>query len=132
MRSMTPARPRRPQVGRLLLGQTLTGAAVSLLALILGGVSDGLSAVSGALVCLLPNAYFAWRAFRLRGARLAREIMNGFYRAEAGKFGLTVALFTLVFVAVPPSNPAFFFGAYVLVQCVHWLGFWLVRTGSRT
>ncbi|QEL12923.1 F0F1 ATP synthase assembly protein I [Kushneria phosphatilytica] len=129
---MTPARPQRPQVGRLLAGQALAGSIIAVLALLTSGEAAGMSALSGALVCLLPNAYFAWRAFRLRGARLAREIMNGFYRAEAGKFGLTVALFTLVFVAVPPSNPAFFFGAYVVVQCVHWLGFWLVRTGSRT
>ena len=86
----------------------------------------------GGAVAWLPNVFFAWQTFRHRGASQARNIVKSFYRAEAGKFGLTAALFTLVFVAVPPSNPAFFFGAYVVTQLAHWLGPWLLRRPSRT
>lgn len=105
---------------------------VALVSALMGGESAALSALLGGLVCLLPNAYFAWRVFRFQGARFARDIVKSFYRAEAGKFGLTAALFTLVFVAVPPSNPAFFFGAYVATLSAQWLGPWLLRRPSHT
>lgn len=123
---------KRPSVRRLLLVQ----AAVVCLATVLGAASGGapvaLSALLGGMVAFLPNAFFAWRVFRYQGARHSRNIVNGFYRAEAGKFGLTAALFTLVFVTVPPSNPAFFFGAYVVTLFVHWLGPWLLGRPSHT
>ena len=98
-----------------------------------GGWDRGtaVSALSGGLVAAIPNAFFAWRAFRYQGAAQARYIVKSFYHAEAGKFGLTAALFTLVFVAVPPSNPAFFFGAYVVTLLAHWLGPWLLRRPSH-
>ncbi|MDR5866533.1 ATP synthase subunit I [Halomonas koreensis] len=126
------ARIKRPSVRRLLLVQL---AAVCLMTLLAGGSGGGPSALSawlGGMVAFLPNAFFAWRVFRHQGARHTRNIVNGFYRAEAGKFGLTAALFTLVFIAVPPSNPAFFFGAYVVTLFVHWLGPWLLRRPSHT
>lgn len=86
-----------------------------------------LSAVSGGLVGLIPNAYFIWRSQMVRGGTRPGQVVLGLYQAEAGKFGLTVALFALVFVTVPPSNPTFFFGAYVAVIFTHWLTPWLIR-----
>lgn len=122
----------RPQVKRLLLAQLAVVALLSALAGIGFGVSGAASAAMGGLVAFLPNAFFAWRVFRYQGARYSRAIVNSFYRAEAGKFGLTAVLFTLVFIAVPPSNPTFFFGAYVVTLFVHWLGPWLVKRPSHT
>lgn len=126
------ARIQRPQVQRLLLAQLAVVALLSLLGAWLSGIPGAASASTGGLVAFLPNAFFAWRVFRYQGARYSRAIINGFYRAEAGKFGLTAALFTLVFIAVPPSNPTFFFGAYVVTLFVHWLGPWLVKQPSHT
>lgn len=126
------ARIKRPSVRRLLLVQLGTVCLASLLGAWSGGGPGALSALLGGAVAFLPNAFFAWRVFRYQGARHTRNIVNGFYRAEAGKFGLTAALFTLVFIAVPPSNPAFFFGAYVVTLFVHWLGPWLLRRPSHT
>ncbi|MDR5894481.1 F0F1 ATP synthase subunit I [Larsenimonas suaedae] len=127
MANQKPAAIRRPIVVRLLVVQ------IAVVVLMIGvsgwthGASGALSSLKGGLVCLLPGFYFAWRAFRLQGARHARQIMTNFYRAEAGKFGLTVALFILIFAAVPPSNPAYFFGAYVAALGVHWLSPLLVK-----
>ncbi|SDG14952.1 ATP synthase protein I [Onishia taeanensis] len=126
------AKLKRPPIARLLVAQSLMLAVVSVLGMLAAGMGGGASALTGSAVALLPNAYFVWRAFRYQGARHTQDIVKGFYRAEAGKFGLTVALFTLVFVAVPPSNPAFFFGAYVATLLVHWLGPWLLRRQSHT
>lgn len=98
---------------------------------VIGGLVSGshgsLSAVSGGLVGLIPNAYFVWCSQMVRGGTRPRQVVLRLYQAEAGKFGLTVALFALVFVTVPPSNLTFFFGAYVAVIFTHWLTPWLVR-----
>jgi ATP synthase protein I len=132
MNEPVPARLKRPQFLRLLMAQAVTIAVFVVLGALFKGEAAALSALTGGLVCLLPNAYFVWRAFRHQGARFARDIVNGLYRAEAGKFGLTAALFTLVFVTVPPSNPALFFSAYVATLFTQWLAPWLLRRPSST
>ena len=131
MQPAAPAKLPRPRIAALILLQC--GVVVGL-ALVAWGVWDrgtAVSALSGGLVAAIPNAFFAWRAFRYQGAAQARYIVKSFYHAEAGKFGLTAVLFTLVFVTVPPSNPAFFFGAYVVTLLAHWLGPWLLRRPSH-
>ncbi|MFM9270319.1 ATP synthase subunit I [Halomonas elongata] len=126
------ARIKRPSIRRLLLAQLAVMGLMMGLAAWSDGGAGAFSALTGGAVAFLPNAFFAWRVFRYQGARHAKNIVNGFYRAEAGKFGLTAVLFTLVFIAVPPSNPAFFFGAYVVTLFAHWLGPWLLRRPSHT
>ncbi|WP_245391742.1 ATP synthase subunit I [Salinicola aestuarinus] len=111
--------------------QTGVVAGLSLIAGVIAGLGPAFSVLTGGLVAAVPTAFFAWRAFRYQGAAQARNIVNSFYKAEAGKFGLTAASFTLVFVVVPPSNPAFFFGAYVVTLLVQWLGPWLLSRPSR-
>ena len=126
MRTASAAR-RRPSFRRLLVAQGGVVLAVALAANLVSGGGALVSALTGGLVCLVPQLYFVWRLGRVRGGRQARRYVSNFYRAEAGKFGLTVALFVIVFVAVPPSNPAFFFVAYVAAQLMHWLTPWLLR-----
>ncbi|MDZ7851494.1 MAG: ATP synthase subunit I [Halomonas sp.] len=121
------AMQRRPNYRRLLQAQAGVVIVVTLLALATGGQKAAISAVTGGLVCLLPNLFFIWRLGVLGSRRQARRFVSSFYRAEAGKLGLTVTLFALVFVSVPPSNLAFFFGAYVAVHFMHWLAPWLLR-----
>ncbi|MCA1768879.1 MAG: ATP synthase subunit I [Halomonas sp.] len=111
---------------RLLGAQGVMVLAVVLLAGVVSGSAATMSALTGGLVCLLPQVYFVWRLVGIRGGRQARQHVVNFYRAEAGKFGLTVALFVMVFVTVPPSNPIFFFSAYVAAQLMHWLAPWLL------
>ncbi|SEL26146.1 ATP synthase subunit I [Halomonas daqiaonensis] len=117
----------RPNYRRLLQAQAGVVIVVTLLGLGVGGQKVAMSAATGGLVCLLPNLFFVWRLGLLGNRRQASRFVSSFYRAEAGKLGLTVALFALVFVSVPPSNLAFFFGAYVAVHFMHWLAPWLLR-----
>ena len=126
------ARIKRPSIQRLLLAQLVVIGLITVIAVVADGLGGAVSALEGGVVAFLPNAFFAWRVFRHQGARHAKKIVNGFYQAEAGKFGLTAVLFILVFIAVPPSNPAFFFGAYVVTLFAHWLGPWLLRRPSHT
>ncbi len=48
------------------------------------GVVAGYSGLCGGLIALLPNMYFAHRAFRFPGARAAQAIVRSFYAGEAG------------------------------------------------
>ncbi|WP_353980509.1 F0F1 ATP synthase subunit I [Salinicola endophyticus] len=131
MQSRAPARLPRPRIAAMILVQFGGVMGMALIAWGVLGQGVALSLLCGGLVAAVPSAFFAWRAFRYQGAGQARYIVKSFYHAEAGKFGLTAALFTLVFVAVPPSNPAFFFGAYVLTLLLQWLGPWLLRRPSH-
>ncbi|WP_110649692.1 ATP synthase subunit I [Salinicola peritrichatus] len=131
MQPTAPAKLPRPRIAALILIQCGVVMGMALIAWGVLGEGTAVSVLTGGLVAAVPSAFFAWRAFRYQGAGQARHIVKSFYHAEAGKFGLTAALFTLVFVAVPPSNPAFFFGAYVVTLLVQWLGPWLLRRPSR-
>ncbi len=124
------ARRRHPDFMRLFLAQGLVTLAMVLLGAYWSGVDGALSSLTGGLVSLLPSLYFVWRGLRTRGGKRVRVSVLNLYQAAMGKFGLTVALFVLVFVAAPPSNPALFFGAYVAAQLMHWLTPWLMRVRS--
>ncbi|MCI0509489.1 ATP synthase protein I [Chromohalobacter marismortui] len=132
MHKAAPARLKGPRLFPLLMLQLMIVLGMAVLAFIWHAPGTALSTLLGGGVAWMPSVLFAWLTFRYRGASQARNIVKSFYRAEAGKFGLTAALFIVVFVAVPPSNPAFFFGAYVVTQLAHWLGPWLLHRPSRT
>jgi len=111
----------RLRVIKLLLVWQFVGAfAVGLLGL-LWGPDAGLGAFLGGIVVWVPNCYFAFRAFKYRGARAARLIVRSFYTGAAGKMLLTAGMFTLVFVNVKPLNaPAVFIG-FASVQMLNWV-----------
>ncbi|NWN83003.1 MAG: ATP synthase subunit I [Halomonas sp.] len=122
---------RRRTLGwRLLRLEVLVMFALVATFTILWGLEEGLSALSGTLVGLLPQTFFVWRSSLARGGRQAHRFVMNLYRAEAGKFGLTVALLAVVFVVVPPSNPISFFSAYVATHLMPWLAAWLRRERS--
>ena len=104
---------------RLLLIQL--GVTV-LIAVMTGLICDGnaaLSATAGGLVCVIPNAYFVNKLFGHHGAHAAKQIVNGFYRGEALKILLSIALFALVFKYLN-VKPSAFFVAYIAAQMVFW------------
>lgn len=127
------AKRRRPPWLRVPALQLVIVILIGLLALWCHGIEALYSALLGGLVGLLPTLYFLWRGLWWGGGssrvQRARFMVSRFYRAAVGKFGLTVVLFVVVFIAVPPSNPAFFFIAYVAAQSMHWLTPWLLRVG---
>ncbi|MWJ29220.1 F0F1 ATP synthase assembly protein I [Halomonas sp. ZH2S] len=121
---------RRMDFRRLFLAQGLAILVTMGIAAWWDGLEGLVSALLGGLVGLLPSVYFVWRGSRQRGGKTPRAKALNFYQAAMGKFGLTVALFVVVFIAAPPSNPAFFFSAYVAVVLMHWLAPWLMP-GNR-
>lgn len=88
------------------------------------GVMDpvtGKSLLVGGLIFLIPQSWFAWRVFRFTGAGAAREVVQGFYRGEAGKFLLTTVGFASAFLVAGPLHAVALFGAYIVLHVVHWL-----------
>jgi ATP synthase protein I len=92
------------------------------------GVTAGYSGLCGGLIALLPNIYFAHKAFRFSGARAAQAIVRSFYAGEAGKLILTAVLFALTFAGVKPLAPLAVFGVFLLTQAVSWFAPLLMRT----
>lgn len=108
----------RPPLGRVLL----VDSGLLAVAVALGWWAEpaaGKSVLMGGLLFLLPQAWFSWRVFRHRGARAAREIVQGFYRAEAGKFLLTAAGFAMAFAYTGPSQAAMLLTTYIVLYVVN-------------
>ena len=90
-----------------------------MIALLFSGMLAAISAGLGGLVSIVPNAYFARKLFQYQGARAARQIVNNFYKGEAMKLLLTVALFAMVFKWFN-IVPWVFFVVYIVTQMVFW------------
>lgn len=104
---------------RLLAVQLGLTFLIALMAWLGFGALAGWSAMLGGLVSVIPNAYFAYRLFQYHGAQAAKRIVNSFYKAEAAKLLMTMALFTLVFTTLSISALPFFL-AFIAVQLVFW------------
>jgi ATP synthase protein I len=91
------------------------------------GLAAAGSALLGGFICLIPNAYFAFRMFRYTGARAARQIVRSFYAAEVSKLMLTAIFFGVAFATIDALvAPALFLG-FIAVQLVNWLAPLLMR-----
>lgn len=73
------------------------------------------SCLLGGLIFILPHLYFAAKVFRYSGAQMASQVAQSFYRAETGKFVLSLVLFAVVFSVVKPLNIVALFLTYLLL-----------------
>ncbi len=120
-----------PPVQKLVAAQLLVVFGLSLMALVLlDRVSAG-SVLIGGLINAIPNAYFAHKAFRYRGARAAQKIVRELYTGEAIKLLLMGAGFALSFLYIKPLNIAALFSGFVLVHITGILVFVRISTPPR-
>lgn len=103
---------------RLLLVQALVTVFISIIAL-LDTVEASYSALIGGGISFLANAYFARKAFAYSGAGAAKQIMNSFYKGEAGKFVITAVLFMLALKFVPNIKPVVLLLSFLAVYFVY-------------
>jgi ATP synthase protein I len=99
----------------------LVGAVLVGLAGLAWNQDAALAAFLGGMIVVLPNCYFAYRAFRYRVARAAQLIVRSFYAGAAGKMLLTAGMFTLVFINLKPLNAPALFAGFALVQTLNWI-----------
>lgn len=127
-----PAAPRagnripRPPAMRVVWFQLLLGVLVGMVALAVAGRPAMSSALAGTLAAVVPNLVFVWVVFRHRGARAAKRVVGDLYLAEAGKFLLTVGLFTAIFAWLRPLAAGWVFAAYMAALTAYWFGPWLL------
>ncbi len=111
--------PGEQSAKRLLHCQFTLTLLLATLGLLFSGLVAGLSALLGGLVSVIPNAYFSRKLFQHQGARAAQQIVNNFYKGEAMKLMLTVALFAMVFKWFK-IIPLVFFLVFITTQMVFW------------
>jgi ATP synthase protein I len=89
------------------------------------------SAFIGGLIFIVPNAWFAHRAYRYQGARHAHLVVGNFFRAESTKIALTAVFFAAVFILMKPVHvPALLFTFAVMVITGSALR-WLIQPQTR-
>jgi len=90
------------------------------------------SSALGALIAVVPQAWFTYRLFRWRGASLVKEIARASYAAEIGKILLAVSGFVLVFALVRPLSAGAVFAGYGVMLFIQIVGAgWLMRASSQ-
>jgi ATP synthase protein I len=110
---------------RLWLVQFAVTLIFAALCAVLFNIKAAISALLGGIVCIIPNACFAYKLFKYQGARAAKQIVDSFYKGEALKIILSVLLFTAVFVLCR-ITPFAFFASYILVLMTHWFAPWII------
>lgn len=127
---MNGAEIARPPIHRITLAQFAVLVPTCLLLLAVDKVC-AYSVLSGGLIAIVPQAYFATLAFRWRGARSAQAIARSSYAGEVGKFLLSVAGFAMVFAAVRPIDGLAVFVGYLAMLAVQITGSWLLLTRDQ-
>lgn len=110
----------RKKAYQLVVTQATLVASVVMMVFLVWGVRPGYSALLGGLIAVLPHWVFARLAFAHAGARAARQVVNGFYKGEAAKIGLTILLFVVVLKWVPVVTGALF-ATYGVALLAQWL-----------
>ena len=116
---------KRPPVYRITLAQVAVLVPFCLF-LATVDVIAAYSAASGGLIAIVPQAWFATRLFRNRGARSADAVARSGYSGEVGKFLLTAAGFAIVFSMVHPINGMAVFAAFIAMLAMQITGSWLL------
>ncbi len=116
---------------KVLVGQIGIGAVLAAALWGLYGHVAGYSALLGSLTCVIPNAFLALRLVVPRRDPGARALIRAAYIGELGKLGLTVLMFSIVFVLVRPLSAAALFAGFIAAQLVTFAGF-LLRDKAAT
>ncbi len=98
--------------------QALFSLLVALVFFLGSGLTAGYSALLGGLTALLPNAFFAYKAFRFFGARSAKDIVLSIWSGAMGKWILTAVLFALLFVGIRQLDITALFVGYLLAVAI--------------
>lgn len=104
-----------PPVYKLIAAQVVVAIGLGAAGLMLLNTVSAYSLLIGGLISAVPNAYFARKAFRYRGARATQQIVRSMYIGEAIKLLLTGAGFALSFFYIEPLDAAALFSGFVLV-----------------
>ncbi len=126
---MAGAEIKRPPVFRITAIQLTTLISFTVGLFIVDRVM-AYSVLGGGLIATLPQAYFAARAFRWRGAQSAQAIARSSYAGVVGKFMFSAAGFAALFAIVRPINGLAVFAGYLVMLVIQIAGSWLLLKNS--
>lgn len=89
------------------------------------------SFLAGGMIAVLGHGYFAYKLFRFAGAQATRQILRGFYAGEAGKFLITIVLFSAVFKGMKDVQPAYLMTGFFLALVVQRLAPWWTKSSVQ-
>jgi len=121
-----------PPVYKLIAAQLVVAIGLGAVGLVLLNTVSAYSLLVGGLISAVPNAYFATKAFRYRGARATQKIVRAMFTGEAVKLLLTGAGFGLSFLYIEPLDAAALFSGFVLVYVTGVLVFVRISQPNRT
>jgi ATP synthase protein I len=101
---------------KVLVGQIGIGVVLAAALWGLYGHVAGYSALLGSLTCVIPNAFLALRLIAPRRDPGAGALLRAAYIGELGKLGLTVLMFSIVFVLMRPLSAAALFAGFIAAQ----------------
>ncbi|MDG2090238.1 MAG: ATP synthase subunit I [Gammaproteobacteria bacterium] len=104
-----------PPIYKIFVTQSIATLIAALSAFVLFDLVTGCSVFLGGMTSTLPNAYFAIKAFRYRGARQIAQAVKSFYAGESGKMIITAVMFAMVFAGVKPLNELAVIISYILI-----------------
>jgi ATP synthase protein I len=107
---------------RVLMAQIGAGAALAAVFWGLYGHVAGYSALLGSLTCVLPNGFLALRLAVPRRDPGPKALVQAAYIGELGKLGLTVLMFSIVFLAVRPLAAGPLFAGFIVAQLMTFAG----------
>lgn len=103
----------RPPLYRITVIQSLVALIVAAIAGTALSNVIGYSFFIGCLIQIAGSYYFARQAWRYRGARQVRTMVQAMYLGESGKMLLTAAMFAGVFLTIKPLSSASVFIGYI-------------------
>lgn len=112
---------------RLVYVQLVITVVIALLSYVYSELVIAYSVLLGSAVHILPNIYFVRSAFKRAKGETPQLILSRFYIAEAQKFLVTIAMFTICFALVKPLHIVAFFAAYILIMIVNLAGLAISR-----
>lgn len=101
---------------RIISWQLFLTVSTSALLLILSDLVTAYSALTGGMISVIANAFFAVRLFSNKTGWQADRIASSVYRGVLGRFFLTIALFFLAVVMLEPLNVTALFAVYLFIQ----------------
>ena len=107
---------------KVLIGQIGVGL---ILAAVLWGTHGrvaGYSALLGSLTCVVPNAFLALRLMVPRRDAGAQALLRAAWVGEIGKLGLTVLMFSAVFLLVRPIAAMPLYAGFIAAQLMTFAG----------
>ena len=88
---------------RIVFWQLVGVLLLSIIALLISGITSGFSVLLGGLAYGIPNLLFVWRVFRYAGAQQMTQFAAAFFAGEAFKLILGGILFLIIVKTLPVS-----------------------------